>query len=187
MFSSPAVSPSPSSQSLLSNSSTDTDNWTTSYKIPWSKMSQNLQDSTKNKERPFPADRREMIRVVVDDIVKICRKPTRRQLVVIAAKFVEDYPQSFEDKLEDMVIGTGYNSILSQLEQRFANTNRPMLQSKRNSSSPDRKKKHSCSYGTKEFQPELPSDENEESQEARRLALKEIHSQEIWNTALVVK
>ena len=58
-----------------------------------------------------------MIRVLADDIAKITSRPMRKHLTVVASKVVAEFPSSFQDKLDDVVVGSGYNSILTQLEQ----------------------------------------------------------------------
>ena len=46
----------------------------------------------------------------------------QKQLAVVASKVVAEFPSRFQDyKLDDVIVDNVYNSILTQLEQRFQN------------------------------------------------------------------
>ncbi|XP_033095984.1 uncharacterized protein LOC117100416 [Anneissia japonica] len=133
-----------------------------------------------------------MIRVLADDISKTSGRPTRSQLADVASKIVSEYPKSFQDNLDDAIVGTGYNSILTQLEHRFQNINRTVKPTKRpnspNSLDSNKSKKRkrgasTSSYGSiaKEYQPELPEEEDESTQDLKKEALKDIYSSRVWN------
>ena len=65
--------------------------------------------------------RREMIRIICADIHVIQSHPGRRQL---AEAIVSEYPSSFRDMVGGDVVGSGYDSLLLQLEGRLDNINR---------------------------------------------------------------
>ncbi|XP_033624085.1 uncharacterized protein LOC117287543 [Asterias rubens] len=185
--SSSSVSPC-SSVLSLPDSSPEGVCWSSSYQIPWKKLPKGLQDSIQRKERPLPSERRQMIRVLADDIVKITSRPMRKQLAVVASKVVAEFPSSFQDKLDDLIVDNGYNSILTQLEQRFQNLHRQLKPMKRVNSSSDEAgssqasncNKATCSYGTnsEQYSPALPR--SEESQEEKKKSLQEMHTREVW-------
>ena len=151
-------------------------------------MPKGLQVSISRKERPLPSERRQMIRVLADDIAKITSRPMRKHLTVVASKVVAEFPSSFQDKLDDVVVGSGYNSILTQLEQRFQNLNRQPM--KRGNSSSDeagssqtaKRQRATCAYGTNadQYSPDLPSNENSLTQAEKMKCLQEIHATEGW-------
>ena len=61
------------SPSTLVNKSTPTakhEHWVQDFEIPWSKMPQSLLQACEQKVRPKPGNRREMVRIVCDDIRK---------------------------------------------------------------------------------------------------------------------
>ena len=112
-----AASLSSSSSSVASPASlTD---WCSTFCIPWDKMPAPLQDDLKRKERPLPSKRRQMVRIIADEILCQCNKPGRKSLSLIASKIVNKYPDSFQDNLGNNKIGHGYDSLLAQLETRI--------------------------------------------------------------------
>ena len=134
-----------------------------------------------------------MIRVLAVDICKKAQKPARRQLAFVASKIVLQYPESFQDKLDDIIVGTGYNSILKQLEHRFQNINRPhkrCTSSDDTESEPQSKQRRGAatsSYGTDaaEYAPTLPDTEDESTQKEKQKELQDMYTHEIWNVELV--
>ena len=131
-----------------------------------------------------------MVRIIVDDILIQCSKPGRKSLSLIASKIVSEYPESFQDILGDK-IGSGYDSLLAQLETRVANINRAKPQkgthgsdSEEDSIEPPKKVRvQACSYGTKDWQPNLPPSEDTNSQKEKKELLQDLYSREIWDTA----
>lgn len=51
---------------------------------------------------------------------------------VIAMKVVEQYPMSFQDKIDQMIVGSGWDSLQRQLTLRSENINREIHPAKRN-------------------------------------------------------
>ena len=54
--------------------------WSMKYKIPWDKLPNQFMASCTKGERPDPRDRREMIRIIADDVMQISTNPKRKEL-----------------------------------------------------------------------------------------------------------
>lgn len=131
------------------------------YDVPWHKMPPNLMLALSEKKRPKPKERRELVRIVIDNVLsKECGRPGRAKLREIAKKIVEQYPCSFQDRELNgtKVIGTGYDALFIQLENRLENIRRPFTFSstKRPAEGEDTVRKKSTlsdRYGCVEWQP----------------------------------
>lgn len=146
------------------------------YAVPWHKMPPNLMLALREKKRPKPKERRELVRVIIDDV--LCKeniRPGRAKLREIARQIVQEYPFSFQDRelSGTKVIGTGYESLFIQLENRVENVRRPLTvcSAKKMADDEARKKKPTCSdwYGCVEWQPAV---EDTEELEIRQDELK---------------
>ncbi|XP_071821327.1 uncharacterized protein [Apostichopus japonicus] len=73
--------------------------WAESYKVDWDKMPKSLTKSLQKKQRPTPKDRREMIRILCNDIMKVESSPGRKHLSIIAQKIVREFPEPFKDDI----------------------------------------------------------------------------------------
>ena len=96
--------------------------WAEEFEIPWGifpkrDMLSLLQEGV----RPKSSARREMVRILADEISKIIKKPGKKAL---AQLIVKTYPSSFQDELEGSFVGTGYDSLQKQSQTRFDNLNR---------------------------------------------------------------
>lgn len=56
--------------------------------------------------------------------MKVESSPGRKHLSIIAQKIVREFPEPFKDDIEGLVVGSGYASLLTQLENRMSNLNR---------------------------------------------------------------
>lgn len=105
------------------------------YVVPWHKMPSNLMLVLSGKKRPKPSERRELICIVTDDLLhKEKGRPGRAKLRDIAKQIVDKYPCSFQDRELNgtKVIGTGFDALFIQLENRVENVRRPFtISSKR--------------------------------------------------------
>lgn len=119
----PSPSP-PSSSSSNSCQSPDVD-WVDSFDIPWDRFPQDLMDSLERGKRPNARRRREMVRIVVGEMRRKSSCISRRHSTEVAKKMVAKYPKSLQDVIEGDVIGTGYHSLVKQLQCRVENVNRP--------------------------------------------------------------
>lgn len=76
-------------------------------------------------KRPTARLRREMVRIIVSEIMKICKNPTKSNTTEIAKMMVSRYPKSLKDVIDGDVIGLGYHSLVKQLQARIENVRRP--------------------------------------------------------------
>ncbi|CAL8249770.1 unnamed protein product [Boreogadus saida] len=76
-------------------------------------------------DRPSPKSRREMVRVLVDQMRLKDLNPTRADCVAVAKGIVREHPDSFADALRDGTrIGSGYSSLVTQIKTRVEHVNR---------------------------------------------------------------
>ncbi|KAK6300275.1 hypothetical protein J4Q44_G00283730 [Coregonus suidteri] len=68
------------------------------------------------KKRPSKSLRREMVCIVTVDLLSKETRPGRGKLWRVAKEIVEKYPCSFQDRSGKNAIGTGYDSLLVQME-----------------------------------------------------------------------
>lgn len=108
-------------------------NWSREYIIPWHKMSKTSLSCLKKGERPRPSQRREIVRIVVEDVQKITKKPSKKQLSHIAEKMVTQYPSAFKDVIGDQTVGSGFDSLLKNVVQRVYNQNKGDSEKRKNS------------------------------------------------------
>lgn len=167
--------------------------WVDEFEIPWSKFpKKKLMTCLQNELLPNPSARREMVRILVDEISKISQKPGKKALATIAQKIVKKYKKSFKDEIEGTLVGYGYDSLLNQLQTRFDNINR-------NSNSNSLKRKSSLvsenevvevgatlkisireRYGCINYMPsDYPDGESESTQENKKVLLKQKYKQRL--------
>ena len=77
--------------------------------------------SLERQKRPSARLRREMVRIIVSEMMKICKNPTKRITTEIAKRMVAKYPKSLEDVIDGDVIGLGFHSLVKQLQSRIEN------------------------------------------------------------------
>lgn len=159
-------------------------NWPHTFQVPWTKVPPGLRSAIANGKRPSPADRRQMVRVVVDDMRKYEANPTRAQCLIIANDIVKQYPQSFGDTMDDgrTMIGGGYSSLLSQIKIRVEHINRNNTLARHRTPRDMTGAKPNCgpadSYGCTRWQPELPPEETQDTQEEMKQRMVELFSRE---------
>ncbi|TRY88513.1 hypothetical protein DNTS_023150, partial [Danionella cerebrum] len=177
-------SPSPALSSCSSNrgvqSGSIADKWQENFEIPWEKMPEELRSAIANGKRPAPDKRRQMIRILVDEIRKHEANPTRSECLIICRNIIKQYPSSFADMTPGgVIIGGGFTSLLAQVKTRIENINRSgTLRRIRTSRISGQLQKPSDSYGCTQFNPELPSDETTEMLEQKRQRLETIYREE---------
>ena len=153
-------------------------NWAEDFPINWQKMPARLQTSIRQKQRPGAKDRREMIRILSDDILQHTQRVTRKELAMVCHKIVSTYPESFhdEDQKNSHVVGSGYDSILFQIENRIYNVKRQAQPSPSTSedsaSPPERKRQRKENYGCTKWSSPLPTLETVESQQEKMEQMK---------------
>lgn len=125
------------------------------------------------KQRPSAAERRGGIRIVVAEILSVCKKTGKRHIAEIARKMVIQYPKSFRDEIEGQVVGTGYDSLIKQLMSRIDNYTRlqapPAKKRTSESGSPDSVKKgRKDEYGCVNSKPVLLAGETKQLQKQKQ-------------------
>ena len=146
------------------------------FEIPHSCFPKHISNMLEKGLRPTPKTRREFIRIVMDEVLKTHHKPTKQHLSIVADKLVQKYPESFEDKIGDIVmIGAGRDALTNKLVDRRDNLARNVhIQSlKRERTNiqdsnevKNKKKKPKDSYGCVNWQPPVTvNDDVKESQE----------------------
>lgn len=155
----------PESGSLTSVTGRD-NSWHYNFTVPWSKMSSDMRKRLEKEERPSSRERREAIRVIVAEILAVCKKPGKKHIIEIARKMVLDYPKSFRDEIEGEIVGSGYDSIVKQMMCRVDNYRRlesPCVKKRveSHSSEAEDNPKRQCkdAYGCINPDPQLPAGE----------------------------
>ncbi|KAF7648241.1 hypothetical protein LDENG_00160070 [Lucifuga dentata] len=159
-------------------------NWPETFQVNWNKMPPELLSTVMSGKRPSPSDRRQFVRVLVDEMRKYEANPTRAQCLIITRNVIRQYPQSFADTLHDgkTMIGGGYESLLSQVKVRIENLNRHNTlarhRASKNATGAVTARGPADSYGCTRWQPELPPEETEDSLEGLRQKMTNIFKHE---------
>ncbi|XP_034535115.1 uncharacterized protein LOC117809748 [Notolabrus celidotus] len=114
--------------------------WVDNFKIPCQNFPEDLMQCLKREKRPKPRLRREMIRIIVKEMMKACAAPFRRASTEIAKRLVAMYPNSLQDVIEGDVVGQGYHSLVKQMQARIENMKRsftPVIQKRKRGGSDD--------------------------------------------------
>ncbi|XP_059354194.1 uncharacterized protein LOC132157507 [Carassius carassius] len=171
----------PCTLSKASQSPNISSKWYENFEIPWDKMPVEVQSAIANSKRPAPDKRRQMIRILADEIRKCENNPTRNECLIICRNIVKHFPNSFADMTPSgVIIGSGCTSLLCQLKTRIENMNRAGTKNRlRTSKVPGQQhQRPSDSYGCTQFNPELPPEETYETLEQKRQQLETIYRQE---------
>ena len=112
-------------QSTSSTASFTSQNSRNNLKIPWGSFPQKLVNACEQGKQPESSDRREMIRIIMSNIMSTPDTQVgRNELRMIAGKIVAKYPESFADRINGETIGDGTMTLLQQLENRRENESR---------------------------------------------------------------
>lgn len=170
--------------------------WACSFKFPWETLPSRVLTQLRSGKRLKADGRRLLVRAVVAEVRKVCDRPWRRQMAFVAQKMVQSYPQSLKEELGGDTVGSGYDSLLSQLMARVENEHRGLSKThvaNDNSASevnqadqdePQVRKKRSAanSYGCVQWQPSgLPDGETKESQQVKQAGLRELFETLPWD------
>uniref|UniRef100_A0A673AGA4 Si:ch211-111e20.1 n=1 Tax=Sphaeramia orbicularis TaxID=375764 RepID=A0A673AGA4_9TELE len=181
----PSSSSEPQSPCISSkvHQNTNISKWYETFQVPWDKMPEEVQSAIANSKRPAPDKRRQMIRVLVDEIRKHDTNPTRSECLIICRNIVKQYPSSFADMTPGgVIIGGGFASLLSQVKTRIENIHRAGTFKRHHSSRLSGQQQKIDSYGCTQFQPEPPPGETDETLEQKRQQLQNIYKQEGLNS-----
>ncbi|XP_063752466.1 uncharacterized protein LOC134873015 [Eleginops maclovinus] len=135
--SSPSVSFLPGPAASFLSLSPRSSNWTDSascrspdvdcvdtFAIPSDKFPEQLIQTLMRGRRPSPKMRREMVRIVVCEMMQQRFCINKKNTTEVAKKMVERYPRSLQDMVAGEVIGQGYHSLVKQLQNRAENVKR---------------------------------------------------------------
>lgn len=121
----PSLSVSPQSSSSSSSSSPGLDTqWDVNFEIPWSKFPEEVMQALERGKRPGTKLRRQMVRIVVTEMMQKCPHVGKKHSIDVATKMVAKYPSSLQDVIEGDIVGTGYHSLVKQLQNRIENVRR---------------------------------------------------------------
>lgn len=155
--------------------------------IPWGQFPEALTQALERERRPNPSLRKEMVRIVVREMMKVTMSLSKKNAVDVARKLVAKYPKSLQDVIEGDIIGTGWGSLAKQIQNRIENVKRP--------TTPKIRKRKSNDSDTDEVPPEkraaiqdtygcirwhvkfMPLGETAESQQQKKDELKKLFSQ----------
>ncbi|CAL8311020.1 unnamed protein product [Merluccius merluccius] len=99
--------------------------WYIDFSVRWNEMPAAVQQAVADERRPSPGERRDVVKVVVDQMLAHDPNPTRAMCHSVARRITRDYPTSFADvgKTGDVVVD-GCQSLLQQLKTRVEYKNR---------------------------------------------------------------
>ncbi|XP_049450815.1 uncharacterized protein LOC125900084 [Epinephelus fuscoguttatus] len=158
--------------------------WPETFQVPWDQMPKEIRSAIANGKRPTPAERRQMVRVLVDAMRKYEANPTRSQCLTVCQNIVRQYPQSFADVFANgSLMAGGYTSLLIQVKTCIENLNHDSSFARHRAprcsgSSSGRKRGPTDTYRCTRFQPDLLPGETDDSVEQKRQRLEEIYRQE---------
>ena len=99
--------------------------WPETFQVPWEKMPKEIRSAIADGKRPKPAERRQMVRVLADEMRRYEANPTRTQCLTVVRNIIGQYPKNFADMTPDgSLLGGGYTSLLIQVKNRIENVNR---------------------------------------------------------------
>ncbi|KAL7855011.1 hypothetical protein SRHO_G00172010, partial [Serrasalmus rhombeus] len=184
------ISVSPQSSSSTSSSSPQLDtHWEDNFEIPWTKFPEELMQPLERGKRPGPKLRRQMVRIVVTEMMEKCPHVGKKHSTDVAKKMVSKYPKSLQDIIEGDIVGTGYHSLVKQLQNRIENvrcTSTPKIRKRKHESNSDdtdeipleERAAMQDTYGCVKWNVQfLPREETQESQQQKMEKLKEMFQQ----------
>lgn len=145
--------------------------WDSNFDINWDDMPYGIKQAIMTSTRPSMKDRKIMIRKLVDNMKKYSANPTLAQVSTIARKMCYQYPECFQDRIDNVCMGSGYASIAKQIKSRFDHLNRGnvdvRLRAKKGAPSMSGTKY----YGCINYRPLMPIGETDDSIEEHRLKM----------------
>lgn len=132
-----------------------------------------------NNITPSPSERRELVRVLADEIFKYSTNPSKKLARIVAQDCIIKYTV-LEDRMENIKLGTGYESLAYQIYTRLEKVRRKQIVESSdslcaNEAKDNKKRKNTVldSYGCVQWEPQLPVNETEDSLEVKKKLLKE--------------
>ena len=155
----------------------------------WSRVPERLITACESHQVPDPLDRRQMIHVIADYMLDVLNDKSRGTCQRIATKICDRYPKSFMDVFDDQIFGKGMENLRMQIYNRvhFAKNNgkRRNIRSINDDSDAEgetedtnlaKKRCLQHEYGCVAYNPPLPLNENDNSQELKRQQLLHLFS-----------
>ncbi|XP_046364951.1 uncharacterized protein LOC124141095 isoform X2 [Haliotis rufescens] len=157
-------------------------NWPVKMELPWDDLNCLTKEALVQGKRLTPDAKKEVVHKVVDVVRRNTHHALRPQFSIIAQRMVAKYTQSLQDKIDDSVVGSGYDTLLNKLVTRNQNLNRgsskfcmsgkkrPMQNTETESGSDDSRnevKTRRDSYGCVKWMPELKGDKVKVMEEIR--------------------
>ncbi|KAK6460826.1 hypothetical protein HHUSO_G36946, partial [Huso huso] len=173
--------------------------WFLRFEIPWEKLPTDLLYKLERQEKTSPKQRREMIRLIINEVTGVCKRPSKKHLTDIARRIVAKYPKSLQDVIEGHIVGSGYDSLVKQLQSRADNVKRTQF------STPKRQFQHSSGSDTEEVPAKeralpqdtygcinwdsehLPITETLASQKQQQEEMKTMFRERNWDTQIITK
>lgn len=162
----------------------------------WDKSSSDIMRQCREGVRVSEDQRRELVTQLKIYMINDLKDATRGTAHAISQVICEKYPNSFQDQIDGVKLGKGYEVLATQLYNAVGNVSRKRktvskktLLSRTNTNSDDEdeddasppKLRKRDEYGCREgkYDPQLPPDETVESLEAKRLKLSRYHTDSI--------
>ena len=161
----PALSDSDSMNSSLSDGG-----WLINFQIPWQEFPKPILAACEKGQQPDPLMYNEMRRILVDAIIKSSKnKPTKKDMDAVALKVVSAYPKTFQDTIDGMSLGKGYESLATALydQSNYILKRRSFYHETDPSSLESLKKTLKKSYGCKISNNDLNSAETDDCQSSK--------------------
>ena len=178
-------------------------NWVDRFQVPMNRLSTDLASGLNDGKRLLPSIRKEFVRIVVEEMTKLCRKPYKKHCDAVAKLLVTRYPQSLCDSIDGDVVGTGFDSLSRQLKARVDNINRLSVADRLRDFSPSTStessgeengspvsKKRKLDYGCLNATPKnMPENETSESLNSKKDALLTMYNSDEpkWNLQTIHK
>ncbi|XP_029967518.1 uncharacterized protein LOC115402957 isoform X1 [Salarias fasciatus] len=191
------ASPSSSASSSAISCQSPAVDWMDTYQVPWRQFPEELIQTLQREKRPTRHMRREMVRIVASDMMQRSSSVSKRNSTEIAKRMVAKYPKSLQDNIEGDVIGSGYDSLVKQLQNRIENMKRsttPRIRKRRCQAddsdtgdvAPEKRAAIQDTYGCIKWDVKfLPFGETLESQQEKQEKLRQMSQQTNANQEVV--
>ncbi|XP_065642304.1 uncharacterized protein LOC136073935 [Hydra vulgaris] len=118
----PSVTPlSPEPSTSLSSGSS---NWAQLFIVNWENFPTEFLSDINSKRKPSESHIRQMVSLLMRDVLRHDHKPNRNSLRIIAQKVVSRYPDAFVDEINGKIISNGVETLMYRMESRKENANR---------------------------------------------------------------
>lgn len=151
--------------------------------INWGRLSAQIVKKMESGIILSPRERRELVRVIADEILIYSTNPSKKLVRIVAQDCVSRYA-ILEDKMDNTKLGNGYESLAYQIYTRVENLRRKsnISNEKSPADEPKETKKRNTiidSYGCVQWDPPFPINETNESLDSKKKFLKEKKNDEM--------